>query len=276
MSFKELPASLIEASKNILDESVEQYSALYEQYMALGLQRFGVKRESQLNELDRKALSAWVQVHLDEACSCGYKMETHMPNDEVFYNSSGEPRKDLEENSESDEDSEELDEVLNLKKGSKESATKRAIDDFLQSDNPRFAGKSKEDKIKMAIAAVNQARGTSTNEEIESSESEKEEIKENIAIRPDEVATNGAVAAGSVMKAEPIHADVLKTSSVDNGAEFRILLQYATHNGIKIYPTMDMPAAKTVGELKTLVEPMSFFNKEVEKALQLAMEIERE
>jgi hypothetical protein len=274
MTIKELPASLIAASKDILDESVEQHAALYEKYMMLGLRRFGVKRESQLNEIDRRALNAWVQVQLTEACSCGMNAESHMPNDDVFYTSTGEKRKELGEVSDEADDSEELDEVLDLTKGSEEDATKRAIDDFTKSDSKRFSGKSKEDRINMAIAAVKSARGTSKNEEVEVKNSD---LKEGIAIEPDEVATNGAVAIGDAEAAKPVHVDVLRVASPTSGQnEFRLLLQYATHLAIKIYPTMDMPAAKTVTELKSLVDSMSFYNKEVEAALQLAIEMERE
>lgn len=272
MTIKDLPASLIEASKNILDESVEQYTALYEKFMMMGLQRFGVKRESQLNELDRRALNAWVQVHLSEACACGMKSEDHMPNDEVFYGADEKKREDLGE--ESDESSEELDEVMDLTKGSEESATKRAIDDFTQSDSARFEGKSKKERIKMAIAAVKSARGISKNEEVEKPENE---LKEGIAIEPDEVATNGAVAMGDAENAQPIHVDVLRDASPETAKnEFRLLLQYATKDAVKIYPPMNMPAAKTISALKAVVESMPFYNKEVETALQLAMEVEKE
>lgn len=272
MTLKDLPASLIEASKTILDESVEQYAALYEKFMMMGLQRFGVKRESQLNELDRRALNAWVQVHLSEACACGMKSEDHMPNDDVFYGANGEKRTDLGEDS--DEGSEELDEVMDLTKGSEEDATKRAIDDFTKSDSARFEGKSKKERIKMAIAAVKSARGTSKTEEVEKPEVE---LKEAIAIEPDEVATNGAVAMGNVDEAKPIHADVLRDASSETGKnEFRLLLQYATKDAVKIYPSMDMPASSTVAALKATAESMPFYNTEVETALKLAMEMERE
>lgn len=231
MSIKELPESLIEASKDILDESAERYSALHERFMMLGLKRFGVKRESQLNELDRRALDAWVQVHLAEASSCGMSYEDHMPNDEVFYNSDGEQRVDLGEEEESD-DSDEIDEAV---ESSDESG-----------------------------AVVDKKK-------------EESEIKESIAIEPDEVATNGAVAVGDADKAEPVHVDILRTSTpTENVCEFRLLLQYATHKAIQIYPPMDMPAAKTASELKTLVESMPFYNKEVQNALQLAIEMEKE
>jgi hypothetical protein len=276
MTIKDLPASLIEASKTILDESVEQYTALYEKYMMLGLSRFGVKRESQLNEIDRRALSAWVQVQLSEAASCGMKVEDCMPNDEVFYTPTGEKKKELGEESddETESDSEELDEVMDLTKGSEEDATKRAIDDFTKSDSSRFEGKSKEDRIKMAIAAVKSARGTSKNEEVEKTDSK---LNEGIAIEPDEVATNGAFAIGDAENAKPVHADILRDSNpVTAKNEFRLLLQYATKEAIKIYPSMDMPAATSIADLKTVVESMPFYNKEVEDALNVAMQVERE
>lgn len=282
MTFKELPTSLIEASKNILDESVDQYAALHERFMLLGLQRFGVKREAQLNEIDRKALHSWVQIQLFEACTCGMKSEDHMPGDSVFYNSSGEMKKELDETDDTESsDSEELDEVLNLTKGSEEDATKRAIDDFIKSDSARFEGKSKKERIKMAIAAVKSARGISKNEEVEKPESE---LKEAIAIEPEDVATNSAVAVGNSMEAMPKHADVIKDSVPTEGkVEYRLLLQYTTngdtyggapHKGTHIYPAMSLPGANTIDALKNIVEGMPFYNKVVEKALEAAKEAE--
>lgn len=283
MTFKELPKSLIEASKTILDESVEKHAALHEKYKMLGLRRFGVKRESQLNEIDLRALNSWIQVQLYEATMCGINSEDHMPGDEIFYNASGERKKTLDEtdNEDSSTDTEEVDEVIDLTKGSKESATKKAIDDFVKSDAPQFSGKSKEERIDMAIAAVNAARGTTKKEEVEPSEVE---LKENIAIEPDDVATNTAVAVGNSMNAQPKHADVLKDSSPTEGKkEYRLLLQYATngdtyggapHKGTHIYPAMSLPGADSLDALKSIVEGMPFYNKVVEKALEVAKEAE--
>ena len=50
-------------------------------------------------------------------------------------------------------------EKLDLTSGSEQDAIKRAIGDFLKSDEPQFKGKSKQEIIKMAIAAVKSARG---------------------------------------------------------------------------------------------------------------------
>ena len=49
-------------------------------------------------------------------------------------------------------------EELDLTSGTEQEAIKRAIDDFIKSDAPQFAGKSKDERIKMAIAAVKDAR----------------------------------------------------------------------------------------------------------------------
>lgn len=271
MTFKDLPKSLVEASKGILDDSIAEYNSLVDKYTHLGLKRFGVKRESQLAESDRRALNAWIQVKLNESCECQSVVEDCMPNDEVFYGADGNKKKEFGEDA-----NVEVNEKIDLKKGSEDEATEKAIDDFVDSDAPQFSGKSKEERIDMAIAAVNAARGTSKNEEVEGENSEKE-LKEGIAIEPDEVATNGAVAAGSVMKAMPIHADVLRDCSpADGKKEYRILLQYATHNGIKIYPSMDMPGSSTIEQLKSLAIEMPFYNKNVEDALEAAKGAERE
>lgn len=282
MTFKELPTSLIEASKKILDESVEKYSVLHERFMLLGLRRFGVKREAQLNEIDRKALHSWIQIQLFEACSCCMKSEDHMPGDEVFYKTSGEVKKELDENdSQNSSDIEDIDEVLDLTKGSEDEATKKAIGDFIKSDSARFEGKSKEERIKMAIAAVKSARGASKNEEVEKPDTE---LKEAIAIEPEDVATNGAVAVGNSMEAQPKHADVIKDSVPTQGkVEYRVLLQYATngdtyggapHKSTHIYPAMSLPGASSIDALRSIVESMPFYNKVVEKALEAAKEAE--
>ena len=385
MSFKSLPKSLIEASKDVMDVSKEEYNFLLEKYVRMGLERFGVKRELQLCESDRRALHAWIQIQMDESCGCGEFDESHMPGDDILYTDDGEMKKDLgeEESEESleekltdgcfppelckvagwiafyqgkkleiikDKDAKDLysakvfaiqklkvpkskqgylaikpaynesvneemtaqdvvkselekmgksldeltpeekkelfnkvddlvkakdesiAEVLDLTSGTEQEAIKRAIDDFLKSDAPQFKGKTKEEKIDMAIAAVKQARGTSIKEETEA----------------DDVATNGAVAVGDAMTADPVHADIVKDSVPDEGRfEYRLLLQYATggdvfmgapYEGTHLYPPMSLPGANSISELKSLVEAMPFFNSVVERVLDahLSDEMEQE
>jgi len=426
MSFKSLPSSLIDASKDVMDVSKEEYYSLLEKYTRMGLERFGVKRELQLCESDRRALHAWIQVQLSETYNSQNFYESHMPGDDILYTDDGEMKKDLGEEvagwiasyqgkkleivkdrdakdlytakmfaiqklkvpkskqgylaikpaynesvneemtaqdvvkSELEKMGKSLDEltpeekkelfnkvddlvkakneiaenfksgdkvvykshktqeefvgivqnqkgaqtysvklnrtgktvdarvselrlgtslkeenvseVLDLTKGTEEEAIKIAIDDFLKSDAPQFKGKTKEEKIDMAIAAVKQARGTSIKEEVEA----------------DDVATNGAVAVGDAMTADPVHADIVKDSFPAEGRfEYRLLLQYATggdvfmgapYEGTHLYPPMSLPGANSISELKSLVEAMPFFNNVVERVLDrhLSDEMEKE
>jgi len=489
MSFKSLPSSLIDASKDVMDVSKEEYYSLLEKYTRMGLERFGVKRELQLCESDRRALHAWIQVQLSETYNSQNFYESHMPGDDILYTDDGEMKKDLGEEvagwiasyqgkkleivkdrdakdlytakmfaiqklkvpkskqgylaikpaynesvqeemtaqdvvkselekmgksldeltpeekkelfnkvddlvkakneiaenfksgdkvvykshktqeefvgivqnqkgaqtysvklnrtgktvdarvselrlgtslknenyakgewivydgkkkkilrkTKSPEEAkkiikmldrlgkysdlgmisvdhpnaksflktlkeEDISEVLDLTKGTEEEAIKIAIDDFLKSDAPQFKGKTKEEKIDMAIAAVKQARGTSIKEEVEA----------------DDVATNGAVAVGDAMTADPVHADIVKDSFPAEGRfEYRLLLQYATggdvfmgapYEGTHLYPPMSLPGANSISELKSLVEAMPFFNNVVERVLDrhLSDEMEKE
>jgi len=520
MSFKTLPKSLVDACVEVSSERNEDYAQLTAYYMAEGLKKFGVKRESQLGENDRVALNSWVQIKIDEACSlCKMGEEDHMPGDDVLYTDDDEMMQDLGEDDDltaSDVVKAELDamgksldeltpeekkelfnkvddlitaknesyakgewiiyddttnkilrraknakeakkimnmldnlgkykdlgmisvehpaakqmlkslkeakdsykvidpkklskgdvvdrliakgsggigskvrytnaevistgsgkpefratdekgktrmvsprdviqvlmkEVLDLTSGTEEEAIKRAIDDFLKSDAPQFKGKTKEEKINMAIAAVKSARGTARNEDLELEYVEeglsakqismlrdawgdiktidpnsagykklinflnklpqhqlkalskaninfvsmlaKNRISENITedidlsqeeqSDADDVATNGAVAVGDAMSAEPIQADVIKdTTPTDGTHEFRLLLQYATSGDVfvggpfqatHIYPPLSFPAASSVKELSDLIDGMPFFNRVVEKAIETAME----
>ena len=45
--------------------------------------------------------------------------------------------------------------------------TSKWISDFVKSDNPKFAGKDKKERIRMALGASYAAKGKSRNEEVE-------------------------------------------------------------------------------------------------------------
>lgn len=108
-------------------------------------------------------------------------------------------------------------------------------------------------------------------------------ISESIAFDPDEVATNKAVAVGSAMLADPIHADIIRDAVTTRGSvEYRLLLQYATggeiflgapYEGTHIYPPPSMPGAASIEMLRDMIEGMPFYNKVVEKALERAIDL---
>lgn len=399
MSFKSLSKSLVDACAEVFSERNTSHENMKAYYMAEGLKKFGVKRETQLSEEDRIALHSWVQTVIAEACSCGDYSEHHMPGDDIFYANDGEMKKDLGEEDEEDiaiseilegEESEKdsieekladgcfppglckvagwiavyqgrkleiikdkdakdlysakvfaiqklkvpkskqgylaikpaynesvqeemtaqdavkselekmgksldeltpeekkelfnkvddlvkakgesVSEALDLTSGTEEEAIKRAIDDFLKSDAPQFKGKTKEEKIDMAVAAVKQARDTSKNEE----------LKEEADSEADDISTNGAVAVGNAMLADPVNADIIKYSVPTDGTfEYRILLQYATggdiflgapYEGTHIYPPLSLPGTKSLEDLKSLVEDMPFYNSVVERTIEKSM-----
>jgi hypothetical protein len=105
--------------------------------------------------------------------------------------------------------------------------------------------------------------------ELDEDESEdKTELKENIALGSDEIATNGAVGVADATLALPKHADVLHDTDPYTGiTQYRLLLQYATNEGTRIYPPVGLPGAASIAELRTLVEGLPEFNEAVDAAL---------
>lgn len=103
--------------------------------------------------------------------------------------------------------------------------------------------------------------------EIDEEESE-DELKESIALSADEIATNGAVGVGDATLALPKHADVIHdTDPYTNTTQYRLLIQYATNEGTRIYPPVSLPGAASVAELRTLVEGLPEFNEALDSAL---------
>lgn len=163
-----------------------------------------------------------------------------------------------------------LDEVLDLTSGSEQDAIQRAIRDFIKSDAPQFKGRTKEERIDMAIAAVKDARGTS------------KKMNEAVALDPEDLDTNGAIAVGNAMDADPIAADVIRDVVAQGKTEYRLLLQYATggeiflgapYEGTHIYPPVSMPGASSIKMLRDMIEDMPFYNRVVEKALKNALDL---
>lgn len=97
---------------------------------------------------------------------------------------------------------------------------------------------------------------------------EKLKITENIALAADEIATNGAVAVGDALVATPKHADVIHDTDPYTGVtQYRLLLQYTTNEGTRIYPPVSLPGAVSVADLRTLVQGLPEFNEAVDAAL---------
>jgi hypothetical protein len=74
------------------------------------------------------------------------------------------------------------------------------IHDFVHSDNPKFAGKSKKKRIQMALAASYAAKGKSRNEEVEESDSVDEGIMSAVGDAVKTVAKVGAKGATELVK----------------------------------------------------------------------------
>lgn len=237
MSLRDLPKSLIDAVCEVVVDSTEKHQKLVAQLRAEGLQRFGVKRESQLTESDQKALYAWIQTRLHEAsCGCEHDVakEDHMPGDEVLYNKDGEIKKQMDEDDTADKDYD--------------------GDGEVESGSDEYLG-SRDKAIKAAMK----------NEE----DSEDDvELSENVALGASELATNGAVGVANAALAKPKHADVIRDTDPTTGVtEYRLLLQYATNEGTRIYPPTNLPGARSVADLRSLVDGLPDFNEAVDSAL---------
>jgi hypothetical protein len=300
-----------------------------------------VKREAQLNEADRKALHAWVQIKLEEAsCGCGddVAQEDHMPGDEVLYNKDGKIKKQMDEDELADKDHDgdgEIESGTDEYLGSRDKAIKAAkkivteakihsksdvkkllnthfgskvkITDYgLGYDgevyfsfeaekingyvSETFLGKDKWEaevsKNKTPNKEVNVSAKTldellkklkthKLNENVkigeesdEVSEEDEVDLNENLAIDVEDLSTNGAVAVGDASIATPKHADVIRdTDPYTNTTQYRMLLQFATNEGTRIYPPVSLPGARSVADLRTLVEGLPEFNEAVDAAL---------
>lgn len=234
MSLRDLPKSLIDAVCEVVVDSTEHHKKLVAQLRSEGLRRFGVKRESQLTESDQKAFHAWVQIKLQESeCGCEHDVakEDHMPGDEALYNKNGEIKKQMDEDDTADKDYD--------------------GDGEVESSSDEYLG-AKDKAIKAAMK----------------NEEESDEISEGVAITSDELSTNGAVGVGNPALAQPKHADVIRdTDPYTNTTQYRLLLQYPTNEGTRIYPPISLPGARSVADLRTVVEGLPDFNEAVDAAL---------
>lgn len=234
MSLRDLPKSLIDAVCEVVADSTEKQQKLLANLRAEGLRRFGVKRESQLTESDQKAFHAWVQIKLQESecgCSDDLAKEDHMPGDEVLYNKDGEIKKQMDEDDTADKDYD--------------------GDGEVESGSDEYLG-SRDKAIKAAMK----------------NEEDEVELSENVALGATELATNGAVGVANAALAKPKHADVIRDTDPTTGVtEYRLLLQYTTNEGTRIYPPPSLPGARSVSDLRTLVEGLPEFNEAVDGAL---------
>lgn len=105
---------------------------------------------------------------------------------------------------------------------------------------------------------------------------EDEDLKESIALGADEIATNGAVGVTDPDNQYPVHADVLKDTSVDGKHEYRLFVQFNTNNLPTIVPPVTLPGSPTVDALRDVVEGLPFFCDVCEKALVSASDVPHE
>lgn len=179
MSILDLSKSLIDAVNSVIDAHNKDSSKLYDKTLSEGLKKFKVSSISELSKEEQKSLHSWIQLQLQEASCCGCdKMKEELSADDVVKSELEKMGKSLGELSPEEKKelfnkvevkvkakNESINEVLDLTSGTEEEAIKRAIDDFLKSDAPQFKGKSKDEIIDMAVAAVKKARGTSNVQE---------------------------------------------------------------------------------------------------------------
>jgi hypothetical protein len=280
MSILDLSKSLIDAVNYVIDAHNKDSSKLYDKTLSEGLKKFKVSSISELSEEEQKSLHSWIQLQLQEASCCGCdKMKEELSADDVVKAELEKMGKSLGELSPEEKKelfnkvevkvkakNESINEVLDLTSGTEEEAIKRAIDDFLKSDAPQFKGKSKNEIIDMAVAAVKQARGTS-----------RKNVKEGIETEPEDIATNGAVGVTDPEKQMPVHVDVLKDRHHNKDElQYRLFVQFNVNDIPKIVPPPALPGASSIEELRELVSGMSWYGQEVEDALTNALDIPSE
>lgn len=252
MTFSNLPKSLIDSVAQIMNDSSMKHKELEQKLTNLALKKFNAKSIDSLSESDQKAVHAWVQIKLQESsCGCESNLpEDHMPNDDVLYKN-GKMKGDLGEEEKADKDHD--------------------GDGEIESSEDEYLG-SRDKAIKKAIASE---ENDSEPEEV--SEDDEIELHENIAIAPDEVATNGAVGVRSAEDALPIHADVLRDSNpVDGTAELRLFVQWPTNVMPQIIPPPTLPGAPSLDALREICEGLPFYGDVLENALSSAADVPHE
>lgn len=227
MPINDLPKSLIDSVVEVVTKSAENQNKLLEKIVLEGLEKFGVKSVSELSEGDQKAFHAWTQLRLTEA--------------------------DCHCGSEVEEDDMPGDSVYH-DGGDEDAGKKKEIDEDEKADKDHDGDGEVETSSQEYLGAKDKAI--------------KAAMKESVALGSDEIATNGAVGVGNALLAQPKHADVIHDTDPYSGVtQYRLLLQYATNEGTRIYPPVSLPGAASIADLRTLVEGLPEFNEAIDAAL---------
>lgn len=227
MPINDLPKSLIDSVVEVVTKSAENQNKLLEKIVIEGLQKFGVKSVSDLSEADQKAFHAWTQLRLTEA-------DCHCD--------SGLEEDDMPGDAVYHDD------------GDESSGKKKEMDEDDKADKDHDGTGEVETSSAEYLGSRDKAI--------------KKAMSEQIALGADEIATNGAVGVGNALLAQPKHADVIHDTDPYSGVtQYRLLLQYATNEGTRIYPPVSLPGAASIADLRTLVEGLPEFNEAIDAAL---------
>jgi hypothetical protein len=246
MSFKNLPNSLVDSVSEIMSKSVQEDTKLVNDVVSEGLQQYGVSTIADLSEADKKALHSWAQKEIELRRTLRLLGETS--STEVAAEDCDCETAPVEE---------------------------RCWDGYEPTPGKKAYEKGscqKEDEVRTSDLAKTAVQNSWKEEAEEDEEKpEEEEIKEAIAIAPDELAHNKAVGVRDATKAHPVQADVIRDSSPVNGTtEFRMLVQFPTNERCVIVPPPTLPGAPTVSALKEIVEGLPYYCETITRALDAA------
>ena len=234
MSLKTLPKSLIAAAAEVFDQDAQRADNLTRTLAKESLSFFNVSDVSTLTESDIKAMHSWVTK----------EFERRMALTEAECTCGATMAEDDKADADHDGDCE------------------------IESGSAEYLG-AKDKAIKAAMKNEDDSEEVSENDKIDLDEEESEKnLKENVALSADDIATNGAVGVGDASIATPKHADVIKDSSpLDGTSQYRMLVQFATNTGTQIVPSASLPGAPTVEALREIVEGLPYFNDVMDAAL---------
>lgn len=230
MPINDLPKSLVNSVVDVITKSEDDQNKLLEKVVLEGLKRFQIKNASNISEADLKALYAWTQIRLNEM-ACTC-------GDEL------------------DEDDMPGDSVYH-KDGEEDAEKKKELDEDELADKDHDG----DGEVETSSAEYLGSRDRAI----------KAAMKESVALTADEIATNGAVGVGDTIIATPKRADVIHDTDPHTGTtQYRLLLQYATNEGTRIYPPVSLPGAASIADLRTLVEGLPEFNDAIDEALTIS------
>lgn len=289
MSIKDLPKSLIQATEEVISSSSKHTTNLSKKIFSEGLKKFKVSDVNELSEKDQKAFFSWAQNEFNKRHSNIKVVKESMSDQEKFSALKVVPHVQ----------SRYMDggKTISLELMGKELATKINLKNISQSvfitpegerllkskgitsldktlkmrifDEESSCGCEKMQEDDMPGDDVFHKDGEASEKKKEMDESsEVEDIKEHIAISPDELAVNGAVGCTDADSQMPIHVDILKdTSPIDGKTELRLFVQFNTNSLPTIIPPVVLPGAPNINALREIVEDLPIFGDEVEKAL---------